>query len=276
MYAVAAVVMGGAAVWVALLGFRPAPTHGTAAVCAHVGHRGSKSRAGRGRASPRSRVRAWAAPWSGASRPDRSACVVGGFGGVLLGRALGRLETPSVARERLRIERDLPVAVDLLSACAVAGLPVMAALPTVARALGGPIAQTVRHAARAVGARCIGPGGVGAPRRRSRAAPARVGDGPGAPVRCPRRRDAGPTRGRRPPRATQPAAGGGAGGRGQGGGADGGLLPARVHAHRRRAHDRRRVPPPRPLTVRPQPAVTRAPVNRLRAATGPTGRAGFG
>ena len=66
---------------------------------------------------------------------------LGGAGGVLLARALGRLEPPSVTRERLRIQRDLPVAVDLLSACAVAGLPVMTALPTVARALGGPIGQ---------------------------------------------------------------------------------------------------------------------------------------
>ncbi len=67
--------------------------------------------------------------------------VLGGAGGVLLARALGRLEPPSVTRERLKIQRDLPVAVDLLSACAVAGLPVMSALPTVARALGGPIGQ---------------------------------------------------------------------------------------------------------------------------------------
>jgi Flp pilus assembly protein TadB len=64
---------------------------------------------------------------------------LGVVAGLLLGRVLGRLEPPSVARRRLRIEHDLPVALDLLAACAIAGLPVMTALPTVASAVGGPL-----------------------------------------------------------------------------------------------------------------------------------------
>ncbi len=275
MYAVAAVVMGGAAVWVALLGPRPTPTPRTAKSARTSDTVDRKSGLVED-ARRRGLVCVVGCALVGSVAAGPAGVLVGGVGGVLLTRALGRLETPSVARERLRIQRDLPVAVDLLSACAVAGLPVMAALPTVARALGGPIAQRfdTLHARWGLGA------SVPEEWERLAADPAlhRLGS---AMVRAhrsgaPGRRDPGPTRGRRPPRATQPAAGGGAGCRGQGGGADGGLLPARVHAHRRRAHDRRWVPPPRPLTVRPQPAVTRAPVNRLPRHQGPTGRAGFG
>ena len=140
MYAVAAVVMGGAAVWVALLGPRPTPRPGTAKperTTDTVDRRSGLVEDARRRGL----VCVLGCALVGSVAAGPAGVVVGGVGGVLLTRALGRLETPSVARERLRIQRDLPVAVDLLSACAVAGLPMMAALPTVARALGGPIAQ---------------------------------------------------------------------------------------------------------------------------------------
>ena len=140
MYAVAAAVMSGTAVWVALLGFRPTPIPRSA-----TSARTSGTVQGRAGLVEDARLRGLVCVVGcalvGSVAAGPAGALVGGVGGVLLTRALGRLETPSVARERLRIQRDLPVAVDLLSACAVAGLPVMAALPTVARALGGPIAH---------------------------------------------------------------------------------------------------------------------------------------
>jgi Flp pilus assembly protein TadB len=132
--------MGGAAAWVALLGLRPMQPPGTekpARASATVDRRVALVENARGR----SLVCVVGCALVGSVAAGPVGAVVGGVGGALLARALGRLETPSAARERLRIQRDLPVAVDLLSACAVAGLPVMAALPTVARALGGPIAH---------------------------------------------------------------------------------------------------------------------------------------
>jgi Flp pilus assembly protein TadB len=140
MYAVAAVVMGGAAVWVALLGHRPTPTPGTAKPERPTDTVDRKSGLVED-ARRRGLVCVLGCALVGSVAAGPAGVLLGGVGGVLLTRTLGRLETPSVARERLRIQRDLPVAVDLLSACALAGLPVMAALPTVARALGGPIAQ---------------------------------------------------------------------------------------------------------------------------------------
>lgn len=67
--------------------------------------------------------------------------VVGAGGGLLLGRALDRLEPPSVTRDREDVARDLPLAIDLLAACSAAGLPVQAALPHIGRAVGGPVAD---------------------------------------------------------------------------------------------------------------------------------------
>jgi Flp pilus assembly protein TadB len=140
MYAVAAVVMGGAAVWVALLGHRPTPTYSPAKAARTSPTVDRKSGLVED-ARRRGLVCVLGCALVGSVASGPVGVLVGGVGGVLLTRALGRLETPRVTRERLRIQRDLPVAVDLLSACAVAGLPVMASLPTVARALGGPIAR---------------------------------------------------------------------------------------------------------------------------------------
>jgi len=52
---------------------------------------------------------------------------------------LGTLEPPSVARAREEIARDLPVAVDLLAACALVGRPPDQALTLVIRAVGGAL-----------------------------------------------------------------------------------------------------------------------------------------
>jgi Flp pilus assembly protein TadB len=52
---------------------------------------------------------------------------------------LGRLESPSQAREREAIARDLPLAAELLAACVFAGRPVDDGLRLVSRAVGGPL-----------------------------------------------------------------------------------------------------------------------------------------
>lgn len=69
--------------------------------------------------------------------------VVAVLAGVPLGVGfswwVGTLESPSVTRTREQIARDLPVAVDLLAACAYVGRPPDQALTIVARAIGGPL-----------------------------------------------------------------------------------------------------------------------------------------
>lgn len=64
--------------------------------------------------------------------------------GVALGAALswwmGRLEQPSVTREREAVARELPLMIDLLSACAQAGRPIDQSLALVSKALGGAVA----------------------------------------------------------------------------------------------------------------------------------------
>ncbi len=52
---------------------------------------------------------------------------------------LGTLESPSATRAREEIARDLPVAVDLLAACALVGRPPEQSLAVVARAVGGAV-----------------------------------------------------------------------------------------------------------------------------------------
>ncbi len=54
---------------------------------------------------------------------------------------LGTLEPPSVTREREEVSRDLPLAVDLLAACAAVGLSVDRSLAQVSRAVGGALAR---------------------------------------------------------------------------------------------------------------------------------------
>jgi Flp pilus assembly protein TadB len=59
--------------------------------------------------------------------------------GVALSWWLGRLESPSQAREREAIARDLPLAAELLAACVFVGRPVDDGLRLVSRAVGGPL-----------------------------------------------------------------------------------------------------------------------------------------
>jgi Flp pilus assembly protein TadB len=59
--------------------------------------------------------------------------------GVALSWWLGRLESPSEAREREEIARDLPLAAELLAACVFVGRPLDDGLRLVSRAVGGPL-----------------------------------------------------------------------------------------------------------------------------------------
>jgi Flp pilus assembly protein TadB len=59
--------------------------------------------------------------------------------GVALSWWLGRLESPSQARDREAIAHDLPLAAELLAACVVVGRPVDDGLRLVSRAIGGPL-----------------------------------------------------------------------------------------------------------------------------------------
>jgi Flp pilus assembly protein TadB len=69
--------------------------------------------------------------------------IAGAVGAVLL----GRLEPLQVRRERERAESDLPLAIDLLAACAAAGRPIDRALVAVADAMGDPLAGPFRRVA---------------------------------------------------------------------------------------------------------------------------------
>jgi pilus assembly protein TadC len=66
--------------------------------------------------------------------------VLGLPAGVFAAMAVARLEPRAVRAARDRLARDLPVAVDLLAACADVGTPPGQALRVVAAALGGPLA----------------------------------------------------------------------------------------------------------------------------------------
>ena len=59
--------------------------------------------------------------------------------GVMLSVWIGRLEPPDVAKARDQINRELPLAIDLLAACAAAGRPPQESLPVVSRAVGGAL-----------------------------------------------------------------------------------------------------------------------------------------
>lgn len=61
--------------------------------------------------------------------------------GLVLARWIGRLESPTAAAAREEIARDLPLAADLLSACAQVGRPVEQSLDVVSRAVGGALSQ---------------------------------------------------------------------------------------------------------------------------------------
>ncbi len=59
--------------------------------------------------------------------------------GLGLSLWIGRLESPATSRAKAEIARDLPLAVDLLAACAMAGRPVEESLRVVASAVGGAL-----------------------------------------------------------------------------------------------------------------------------------------
>jgi Flp pilus assembly protein TadB len=65
--------------------------------------------------------------------------VIGAPVGIALSWWTSRLESPTHARERERISRDLPLAAELLAACAFAGRPFDDGLRLVSRAVGGPL-----------------------------------------------------------------------------------------------------------------------------------------
>lgn len=67
--------------------------------------------------------------------------VVATPGGAALSWWLGTLEPPSVTREREDVSRHLPLAVDLLAACAQVGLSVEASLRPVSQAVGGALSR---------------------------------------------------------------------------------------------------------------------------------------
>ncbi|MGH3447305.1 MAG: type II secretion system F family protein, partial [Nocardioidaceae bacterium] len=60
--------------------------------------------------------------------------------GLALSVWIGRMEPPSVARAREEVSRDLPLAVDLMAACAVVGRPPEQSLQVVSTAVGGALA----------------------------------------------------------------------------------------------------------------------------------------
>jgi pilus assembly protein TadC len=75
--------------------------------------------------------------------------VAGAVLGGLVSWLIGRLEPPSARRRRESIERDLPLAVELLAACALAGRPVEASVDVVSSAVGGPLSDLLsEHTAR--------------------------------------------------------------------------------------------------------------------------------
>lgn len=78
--------------------------------------------------------------------------VVGGVPGVALGvavavatvRLIARLEPAAARRRRQRRAAELPLTLDLLGVCLRAGMPLVAALETVADALAGPFSDDLR------------------------------------------------------------------------------------------------------------------------------------
>jgi Flp pilus assembly protein TadB len=65
--------------------------------------------------------------------------LVGAVCGVAFQRVFARLEPAATRGRRLQLVRDLPIALDLLSACLAAGTPVPAAVGAVGKAVGGPV-----------------------------------------------------------------------------------------------------------------------------------------
>ena len=80
--------------------------------------------------------------------------IVGGAVGVLAGAgvavgtwlAVRQLEPAAVVRERERLVRDLPVAIDLLAACIASGSPPTQCLEAVSQGVSGPVARHFEQA----------------------------------------------------------------------------------------------------------------------------------
>jgi Flp pilus assembly protein TadB len=101
------------------------------------------------RVLPRAAVCVCSGAAVGAGLGGPPAALVGAVLGGLASWLIARLEPPSARRRRETIERDLPMAVDLLAACARAGRPVESSVEVVAAAVGGPLAELLfAHAAR--------------------------------------------------------------------------------------------------------------------------------
>lgn len=87
-----------------------------------------------------------------------SAALFGGLVGVAIGAAvtvllaqlLSRLEPRVVRVQRQQLRADLPVALDLLAACLVAGQPLAPALGAVSDAIGGAVGTRLRPVAAAL------------------------------------------------------------------------------------------------------------------------------
>ena len=75
--------------------------------------------------------------------------VVGVFTAVLCSRLLLRLGTRADLRRTAALQRDLPLAADLLAAVLGAGAPPAVAAASVGRALGGPLGHELERVARA-------------------------------------------------------------------------------------------------------------------------------
>lgn len=107
---------------------------------------GGDDRAALHRARPLLVVLAFAGAWIFVGGPVGA--VAGSAAAVIAWRVLGRVESPSARRRREELDRDLPAAVHLLSACLEAGAATTTALETVAGALPGAVAEElllVRH-----------------------------------------------------------------------------------------------------------------------------------
>ncbi len=82
------------------------------------------------------------------------ALFVGGGGGIVTGVILGAvayrlvptLETASARHRRERLERQVPLTIDLIAACLAAGAPTDAALKSAALSVGDPIAAVISGA----------------------------------------------------------------------------------------------------------------------------------
>jgi Flp pilus assembly protein TadB len=67
--------------------------------------------------------------------------------GMVCDRVLGRLEPADTRRRKDARSAELPLVLDLLSVCLLAGMPLVAALETVAEALPGPFSDDLRMVA---------------------------------------------------------------------------------------------------------------------------------